>query len=202
MPARAAFEWWSKATGVDLLIDWEALARDGINPQKPISLNLRHVLADRALILLLKQAATEDQTLIAEPDSQYVQISTKSFANHHPVTRVYDVADLVMDIPNFDNVPMMDLAAVLSQRPGQNGSSGNSILGNNSAGGTSAVLSGKTADERGEDLANLIRSTIEPTIWVENGGSDCSIKYYRGKLVVRAPQYVQVQIGTPLPIGH
>ena len=55
--------------------------------------------------------------------------------------------------------------------------------------------------ERGEELAKLIRTTIEPDIWSEGGGpAECSVTYHDGMLIVRAPQYVQNQIGTPVTV--
>jgi hypothetical protein len=59
----------------------------------------------------------------------------------------------------------------------------------------------KSPAERGEELAKLIRTTIEPDIWSESGAAtECSVKYHEGMLIVRAPQYVQNQIGTPVTV--
>ena len=36
---------------------------------------------------------------------------------------------------------------------------------------------------------------VEPDAWIDNGGDAASIRFYQGVLIVRAPDYVQRQIG-------
>jgi hypothetical protein len=52
----------------------------------------------------------------------------------------------------------------------------------------------KTRDERAQELLDLIRETIYPDIWRENGGP-ASIRMYRDNLVVTAPAKVHEAIG-------
>jgi hypothetical protein len=49
------------------------------------------------------------------------------------------------------------------------------------------------------DIAQLIRDTIEPDIWLENGGQYGTIRYYDGRLIVSAAPFVQRQIGSSVP---
>lgn len=198
--AREAFLWWSRTTGIPLVMDWEALALEGVNPTAPITIELQNVPADRLLELLLR--TTSDFTeFIYEIEPGFVQVMTKPQANRHPVVRVYDVRDLVVEIPTFDNAPSFSLTDALS-----NTSSG----GGGSGGGSEGLFGDEdeddedeeqlTTQERGEQLAELVRTTIEPTIWQANGGDAASIRYFNGRLVVRAPRYVQRQIGIPVAV--
>jgi hypothetical protein len=50
-------------------------------------------------------------------------------------------------------------------------------------------------EEKVEQILDLILEIVEPDAWVENGGDAASIRYYEGVLIVRAPDYVQRQIG-------
>jgi hypothetical protein len=200
--ASSAFAWWSSATGVPLVVDWTALAKDGIDPAKPVNLTLLHVPAAKVLSLLLQQTQTDDQPLVYLAAREYVQVVTKAWANKHPVLRLYDVRDLLVTIPNFDNMPSYDLNSALAK--GGSGGTGTGSLAPSSIFGPNPgppAAAPKSAAERGEDLAKLVRDTIEPTLWSENGGTpDCSVRYLNGILFVRAPLYVQEQIGTPLPV--
>jgi hypothetical protein len=54
-----------------------------------------------------------------------------------------------------------------------------------------------TKNESGQSIAEMIRNTIEPDIWQENGGLYASARYYDGRLIVNAPLYVHRQIGIP-----
>ena len=51
-----------------------------------------------------------------------------------------------------------------------------------------------TRAERAEELLTLIRDTIYPDLWRENGGT-ASIRMFRENLVVTAPRMVHEAIG-------
>jgi len=50
-------------------------------------------------------------------------------------------------------------------------------------------------DEKVQQLVDIILETIEPDAWVDNGGDAATIRYFEGVLIVRAPDYIQRQIG-------
>jgi hypothetical protein len=50
-------------------------------------------------------------------------------------------------------------------------------------------------DEKVQQLVDIILETIEPDAWLDNGGDAASIRYFEGVLIVRAPDYIQRQIG-------
>ena len=200
--ARQAFEWWSRTTGVSLVINWEMMESQGVDPGTPIDLSLRNVPAGRLLGLIMRQVAPEQVELIYELTPWYVQVMTKEEANRNPAVRIYDIRDLLHEVPNFEGAPRMDLSSSLggggsSGGGGGRGSSGGGsggLFGNSSFGEDEATSS---KQERGEEIAQLIRDTIEPDIWIASGGTHSSIRYYQGRLIVKAPAYVQRQIGIP-----
>ncbi len=51
-----------------------------------------------------------------------------------------------------------------------------------------------TRAERAEELLSLIRETIYPDVWRDNGGT-ASIRMWRDNLVVTAPRNVHEAIG-------
>ncbi len=195
-PARDVFNWWSTVTDIPLVIDWNAMELDGIDPEQGITLNLKTVPAKLLMDVIMRQASPEVD-LIYEVTPWYVQVMTKRQANRNPVLLVYDVSDMVMTVPNFTNAPRMDLNDALS----------NTSSGGSGGGGSSSSLFGEdnededdlpTKGERGLDIADMIRRTIEPEIWQENGGFYASARYYDGRLIVNAPMYVHQQIGMPV----
>ena len=212
VPAKQAFEWWSHTSGVPLVINWDKMEKDGIDPATPINLDLRDVPAKELLDMMMQQAS--DQPLIYESTPWYVSITTKTEANRHMVLRTYDVGDLIHDSPPISNVPRLDLGSALSNTnmSSNAGTSGSTTSGNSSSGSNSGSSNGlfgqnstnqqttkvRSEDERTDELAKIIRDTIEPTIWTENGGQ-ASIRSFRGHLIVNAPAYVQAQIGIPEP---
>ncbi len=205
-PAEDVFNWWSQVTGVPLVIDFSGMELDGVDREQGITLNLQTVPAKVLLKAIMRQASPEGVDLIYEVTPWYVQVMTKRQANRDTVVRVYDIADMTMTIPNFTDAPSMDLNEALS-----NTGSGGSGSGSGGGGSSSGLFSNddesdekdsKTKQERGEELADLIMKTIEPTIWEVNGGTVGSARYYDGKLIVNAPMYVHRQIGIPVVTAY
>jgi hypothetical protein len=200
-PVRQAFEWWSRNTGVALIINWEAMELDGIDPDTPIDLRLGRVQAGVLLELLLKATvagAAGEVGLVYEVEPGFIQVMTKRQAVRQPVTMVYDITDLLMEIPHFDNAPSFDLSESLAaggQRGGRGGGGGGGLFGDTADREREVT---RTRTERAEEIAQLIRDTIEPTIWMEAGGEYGSIRYFRNMLVIRAPKFVHRQIGVPI----
>ena len=70
----------------------------------------------------------------------YVEVLSKEHASRSRVTRLYEVRDIVTDVPDF--------------RAGRGGGEG------------ARVSKGVT----GQSLADLIRAMVEPEVWSEQGG--------------------------------
>jgi len=188
--AKQAFEWWSQITGIPLVISWESMENDGIDREAPVTLKLKRAPAEIVLKLIM-QMTSQDVSLIHEITPWYVQVMTKFQANRKTVRRTYDINDLITQIPSFTSAPSFDLSSALEGG------------GETSGGGTTNIFGGTNEDsdegttrrERGEAIADIIRETIEPDIWIANGGLHSSITYFNGMLIVKAPMYVQRQIG-------
>lgn len=184
-------------TDANIVVNWKALEAAGVNKDTVVNLKLRNVTLKKALALLLSEAAAGDGVTYTLEDG-VIEITTTELANQVMFTRVYPVGDLLMEIPNFDNAPNFSLDQ--NQGSGGKGGSGSggqsTIFGGNGGGGNNGNKDDKTPskEERAEELLSLIRDTIYPDLWRENGGT-CSIKMFRDNLVVTAPRMVQEAIG-------
>ncbi|MCX5659755.1 MAG: hypothetical protein NTW19_08550 [Planctomycetota bacterium] len=180
VPASKAFVWWAKTTGVDLNINRSAMLNDGVDPDQPITLVAERMSA-RTLLGKLMDLASPNQRLVYERNPWFIEVMTKAHANRNPVVRMYDVAELLP--------PVREMVHVTAVGP------------NGSASGTFTPMGpGERAPigERGADeISRLIRAFVEPDVWAGQGG-DATIQYFRGQLIVRAPLYVQMQIGKPV----
>lgn len=204
VPARTAIEMWAIQTDVPVVINWNALEAEGIDLEAPVTLNLRRVPAETALRLILRQMNPDpigNDELLMETTEWYVQILTKGEALQNSTTKMYFIGDLLMDIPNFEG-PEFDLNNALSNT-NSGGSNSGGGGGGQGGGGLFPDDNNQTEEptlsreERAEQIADIIRDTIEPDIWEANGGDYASVRFYRGMLVVKAPQYVHDQIGVP-----
>jgi hypothetical protein len=214
-PLRQALTWWSQAANVPIVVNWEKLRSAGIDEDTPINLVLNHVPAEIVLRIVLGQIVQfEDNQMIAETTPWYVHIMTRDDALSRPVTRVYDLADLLMDVPNFTNAPSFSLEDALDSGNSSGGSGGSGGSGSSSGmslfGGddddddddnNDDQNSGSTRTtrvERGQQIAQLIRDSIEPDIWYANGGRYASVRVFQNRLIVTAAPFVQRQIGGSL----
>ncbi|MBX2853230.1 MAG: hypothetical protein KTR15_15960 [Phycisphaeraceae bacterium] len=199
IPGKMALEIWSNQTNVPLVVSWKSLEAQGVDPNTPITLTLGRVPAEQVLKLIVQQLHPDpigNDELLLDVQQWYVRIMTKEDALRRSTTKLYFIGDLLMDIPNFDNAPRFDLNEALS-----NTSSGGSNGGGREGGGLFPEADDReeevrlTKQEKAERIADMVRNTIEPDIWRSNGGEYGSVRYYRGMLVVKAPEFVHQQIG-------
>lgn len=191
---KQALAQWALKTQVPLVIDWEAMEIDGVDPDLEIDLELEDVRADTVLLVLM-DSMSEELRFIAETYSWGVVLRSRQRANQDVITRVYDVRDLLVDVPDFDDAPRLSLTDALSNT--NSGGGGEGAEGVFDVEDFSEEDRTLTKRERGELLVQLVRESIEPDIWRENGGEFSRVRYSNGRMVVRAPLYVHVQIGRP-----
>jgi hypothetical protein len=189
VPARLAFQWLSQSSGLNIVIDWNALQAQGLDPQTPITLELRSVSFQQVLDLLVQQlqrpSTPNEAQLVYEEFPGFIQLLTKAQANQRLTVRIYEIAEVTASVPTFRNAPRMDLASVLES----SGSTGGGVAFEQQ----DQDKPTPTQADRGEQVAEMIRNVIEPSVWQQNGGP-ASLRYFQGRLIVNAPMYVHRQI--------
>jgi hypothetical protein len=191
VPARDALEWLSLAAGFNVVVSWKTIEAQGIDPATPVTMRLRNVKAKTVLKLMLSEIFG-DVEVVAEVKKQYVHIRTKEQADSDVVVRVYPIQDLLHEIPNFKEAPEFDLNQIASDT-GSSGGGGSTIFEQDEENEEERL----SRSQRANQIADLIRESIEPDIWRSNGGLHASIRYYNGNLIVSAPLYVHKKIGRP-----
>lgn len=195
-PLRTAIRWWSNVVGVSVEMPWRALEQQGIDADDPITISLKNVPASALLSRMLKQVSTEQDIRLMYQITPYdVRIMTREMANRETIVRMYDVRDLLVSIPNFDDAPSMSLTDALSNTNSGGGGKGGNNEVNLFPDDDDKKDESKTKAQRAQDLIDLITSTVESDVWRVNGGRYSDIKYLNGILIVRAPLYVHKQIG-------
>lgn len=201
-----ALEFLRDVTGANIHVNWKAIEAAGVAQDTNVNMHLREVQFRKALGLLLSEAGA-GTALTYYFDQNVLEITTRELADKEMFTRVYPVEDLVMDIPDFTDAPDLSLTAVSTGGSGGGGGkSGGSGSGGGGGGGGGGLFGGgggattatdekhKSKTERGEDLVTLVRETVYPDVWRENGGN-ASIRYFSGQLIVTAPRSVHEAIG-------
>jgi len=177
-------------TGANFFVNWPALEEVGVEQDSPVSLQLANVPAEQALRLVLQQVGQ-----IAQFDpigysiiEGVVTIDTQRNLKKTTDTRVYDIRDLLVQVPNFSNAPAFDLNEALS-----NTNSGGSNQGGGGGGGGSDTSifgdddqeaeTGPTREELIEQILTLIQDTVgTPEEWVD---LQSSLRELNGNLIVK-----------------
>jgi hypothetical protein len=211
-PARTALRHIKSLVGVSLIGRYDDdKVGYGIDPETPVTIRVTGQPALSVLEMILDQCGGPD------PDEEctwqlrkgFVEVGTKERLNQASEVRMYPIQELLMDKPQFDNAPGLDIDAALGQS-GTRSSGAGSGRGTGGGGGSRGAGGGsrnsggglfpppddepdRTDDETfAQDIVDLIEETVEPNLWYSGSHS---VTYTRGILVVRAPDYVQRQIG-------
>jgi general secretion pathway protein D len=224
-PLSVVIDTLARMTGVNVHVDSQGIGAEGITSDTPVSITLSQPVSFRSALALI----LDELRLSYVIRNEVLLITSEQARDLDVYQNVYNVADLVIGIPNFvpgfnvglpaairaanqnygmnssrANMPMNFASANLTGAVSQNSSvlgqmpldgivPGASSLGNNPmlpAGGQ-----GGAAQADFDTLMNLIKSTIEPLSWDDQGGSG-TIQAFPGNLslVVSATQQVHEEI--------
>lgn len=220
-PAKDAFAYVKQLLGIDIVYRWstDPGASGGIDPEAPITLTTNGAPAITVIERMLELSTTEPSTW--QLRKGFVEVGPKSRLNARSAQemRIYPIRDLLFQAPDFTNAPEFNLNQAISQGGGSGGGGGGGSGGGggggfggggggsggggggSGGGGSGGGIFGTpgeappraTPEEKAQELVTLITTLIEPDAWLDD--SVASIKYYDGSLIVRAPDYIQRQIG-------
>ncbi|MFN0135645.1 MAG: type II secretion system protein GspD, partial [Phycisphaerae bacterium] len=189
------------ANRVNLAVDWDDLEANGVERTRPVSLKLRNVTFRTALKEMLSQAGGDVPLGYAATD-EVLRVATRHKLDQNKFSQVYDIRDLITDIPKFANSPRLDINAAGNKPINRDvfGSDGQSTSGDFASESAMAerTLSGRTSANRDEGsltaLMDLVRTTVAPDSWRETGGGDAALRELNGQLVVYNTSDAQQQV--------
>ncbi len=166
----------------------------GLDPDATVTLKAKHVTALQLLEMVLEKVSDgSDFDSATWQFTKYggFEFGPKERLNVHRRVEIYDINDLLMDVPDYDNAPRFDLNTVF-QAGGQTGGGGGSGQSPFQDQGTD--IQRRDREEKVQDITDLIMATVEPEQWVDNGGEAATMREIRGSLFVNAPDYIHRQI--------
>lgn len=187
-PLESALAFIAQQAEVDIDPDWDTLERLGIDRQTPVTLRLASTVnATTALDRLLAQASPDDFNAAdwAIIDGLLTVSSAESLLDETAVG-IYDINDLLHEIPDYPDVPVIDLQQALQASQGGGGQSPFQDQGDDEIDETPL-----------EDRINEIIEIVENNIEEDRGFLEgrWTITPYRGLLIVRATPKAHRQIG-------
>ncbi len=178
---------------------WEALRAANIDERTPVNVKLTNVTLEKALRTVLDDVGGVNP-LDYIVDEGVITISTKDDLSRQTITRVYDIRDLIFQVPNFAG-PRINLGQTGQQVSSGTGTTtggglgGGGVGGGGGAGGlfdtgqqptTGTQVQTMSRQELVDSILEVIRQSIAPDTWRggEPPGMIGSIRELNGQVVV------------------
>jgi beta-lactamase regulating signal transducer with metallopeptidase domain len=165
----------------NIFVNWKALAAVGVDRASPVSVRLRDVRFGKALTVVLDSVSKPKARLGYTIDEGVISISTTEDLAKNVLTRVYDVRDLLVVVPDYTDAPNLGLGTWPSTRPVP------ATVPTTVPATAATTQPADPANARKaavDAVVRLVTQTIDPDSWRENGGSVGAIKELSGQLVV------------------
>lgn len=173
-------------TDLDIDPDWESLADIGVDPDSPITLRLNNVTLEVLLDRVLAKASDPVLPASWAVEDGILTISSDDVLRQNTVLEIYDVRDLLFDVPEFDNAPDFNISS-----SGGGGGGGSSPFS-----GSSGDPQLASPEERVGAISSLIRASVDPGNWADTGGQTSSLTSLNGNFIITTtPRYHREVIG-------
>ncbi|MCC7390113.1 MAG: hypothetical protein IT431_15240 [Phycisphaerales bacterium] len=176
-----ALTYFAQLTTLDMDIDWQSLEEIGIDRETTVSLSLKQATAQTVLDRLLDKVSTDpvNQADWAVVDGM-LQIASDEKIRRNTVLEIYDIRDLVFEVPDYDEAPTIDLQSVLQSSQG--GGGGQSPFQNDQQDQQRDRL---PLDERIDQIKEIIYTNIDPESWPEGGGTTGAMFDLNSQLLIK-----------------
>lgn len=170
-------------TNVNLDVDWASLEAVGVDKDRPVSLELTNVSVTTVLDRVMEKVSDDPQNGAAWAVYDGVlTVESREQLNRKTKLQIYDIRDLLINVPNFTNMPEFDLQQALQSRGRGGGGGGQSPFRQNQQ--NNQENQGPTLEERTDELVRIITENVDRDTWVDNGGSVGKIQRFQGNLIV------------------
>jgi general secretion pathway protein D len=198
IPFADVIEFLRDSTQANIFVNWRALEASAIDRNTPITTRLRNVKFSKVLRTILDDVGGGTVKLGYTIDEGVITISTLEDLAQNVDIRVYDIRDLIINVPDFSNAPDFNIGDSGGGGGGGGGigggggnrgggGGGGGLFGGGGGGGNSGnddEDEGPTRTELIEQIVLLIQDTVAPDTWRDNGGTIGSVRDLGGQLIV------------------
>jgi len=197
-PLDRVIERLADAHRLNIIVNWNDLQRAGVERTVPIDLSLPNDISlQRAITEVLDQAGAGVTKVGFDVAEGTIRIATRQTLDKETYTAVYDINDLLQEIPVFNDAPLMDLTQInqrtTSKQP--NREDPRPWAGKGEGDDDDEEEQDPQRLDRVRSIINLIQDTVAPDSWRERGGSVGTINEINGQLVITQNSSSQKQIG-------
>jgi type II secretory pathway component GspD/PulD (secretin)/tetratricopeptide (TPR) repeat protein len=179
-PLSAVMAYIEQVANVNMDVDWAALETKGIERDTPVTLKLTNVTIETVLDRIMEKVSPDSMSGAAwAVQNGVLTVSSREAINKNKVLAIYDIRDLLVEVPDYENAPEFDLQSVL-QSTGQGG--GNSQSPFREA--QQERPPRRTLEERTRDIVDIIQTNVDTMGWQANGGDVGAIQELSGSLII------------------
>ncbi|MFO0832979.1 MAG: hypothetical protein U0637_14200 [Phycisphaerales bacterium] len=181
-PLENVLDFIKAVTQLNVDVDWQALENAGVDKAAPISLNLTNVPVETILNRVCEKASPDPLTGAAwNVTDGVLTISSREQINKQKAIVIYDIRDLIVEVPNYTNSYELDLQQALQQAGQGGGGGGQSPFTQQNQGQEEQR---RTLQERTQEILDIITTNVDSEGWRENGGDVGYIQQLGGLLII------------------
>lgn len=171
-------------TQLNIDVDWQSLEQIGITKEAPVSLKLSNVTVKTVLDRVMEKVSPDPRTRAGWAiHDGVVTIASDASLRQNKVLVIYDIRDLLVQVPDFTNAPTFDLQSVLQSGGKGGGGGGQSPFQSNNQ-GTNQSLTTRTLQERTDEIIGIVTRNVDKEGWETNGGDTGFIEQLNGSLII------------------
>lgn len=198
-PFEQVMEWLSDLTQLNISVRWQTLKDAGVERDTPISIQARNLRLTQVLWLIMNDAGGSEVKLGYRASGNLLVLSTAADLDKEMITKIYDVSDLLIKLPQASRQAAFDVTQGMGQTGGTGGGGGGGggMFGGQGGGMNQNQDYGQnntTGATELQTLVDLIQQTVEPDSWRVNGGPG-TIVPFQNMLIVRATILVHQRLG-------
>ena len=183
-PLENALSFIATITQLNVDVDWQSLENQGIDRGTTVSLNLSNVTVETVLNRVMEKISPDAVTGAAWTISDGVLfVASKEQINRQRTLAIYDIRDLIVEVPDYNDAPEFNLQQALQASPGRRGGGGGGGQGAFDQGGDEDPER-RTVEERTNDIIEIITTNVDPDGWRDNGGETGFIQQLGGLLII------------------
>jgi len=178
-PLSSVLNFIQAVTQLNIDPDYASLESAGIDKDALVSLKLSNASIRTILDRVLEKVSVDSTDGAAwSVNEGIVIVASKTVINRNKVLVIYDIKDLLLEIPDYIEAPQFDLQSILQSTQG--GGGGQSPFQDTE----NEPPPRRTLEDRTTDLINIITTNVDAPGWQENGGETGFIQQLQGNLIV------------------
>jgi general secretion pathway protein D len=164
-------------TNQNIDVDWSSLEQANIQKDSTVSLSLTNVTPKTLLDRLVQKISGTDRSTRADwaVNDGVITVASEDKIRKNTTLVIYDVRDLLHEVPDYTDVPRIDLQQAL-QAAGSSGGGGGGGQSPFREEGNDRRQQQRDREQRMDDLISIITSNVDFDGWADNGGDTGKIQ--------------------------